>query len=143
MKNEKGITLVELLAVLSILMIASVIIYNIFFGVQKNYNNLSGKNNLQQEANLIFSTIKNYHLHNDIYKLSYDPNNKTYLIGTTTANNQLGNNDLIDLKINGNPLPSYPTEQTIHLSITKSISVTIQLRNQQNTYTFDTIIKRY
>ncbi|MCH6266685.1 type II secretion system protein [Neobacillus citreus] len=94
MNNQKGMTLVEILAVLAILMIISYIIFSVFFGINKNFAKISGKTDLQRETNLIISTIRSYHLKNTAYKLSFNSTDKKAFIGETTANNRLNRDDL-------------------------------------------------
>ncbi|RHW40648.1 type II secretion system protein [Neobacillus notoginsengisoli] len=60
-KNQKGITLIELLATLTILTIISGLVYGVLIGTTKNYQKLSSKADLSREANLILATVKNVH----------------------------------------------------------------------------------
>ncbi|EKN65870.1 hypothetical protein BABA_18287 [Neobacillus bataviensis LMG 21833] len=140
MKSEKGITLIELLATLSILLIISSLLYGVLIGVKKTQENISNKNSLNQEANLIFSTIKRYHQKENKYEISY--NNGSYFISSPTASDQLGN-ILIYLKIGEVELSD--TSKKIEIITSnpgfKSINVTIQLKGQKDK--IDTIIKRY
>ena len=67
--NEKGITLVELLAALALFGVISVLLWNLFFQALNFNDRAVTQNQLQQEANLICkyhsanaykSTITNY-----------------------------------------------------------------------------------
>ncbi|MEH7122296.1 prepilin-type N-terminal cleavage/methylation domain-containing protein [Bacillus sp. JJ1503] len=67
--SEKGLTLIELLATLTISIIILGSIYGVLVSVNKNYKNLSEKNLLRQEANLIVTTIKKTYLANSVFIL--------------------------------------------------------------------------
>ncbi|TQR14841.1 prepilin-type N-terminal cleavage/methylation domain-containing protein [Psychrobacillus soli] len=81
--NEKGITLVELLAALALFGIISVLIWNFFFHALNFNEREVTKNQLQQEANLIVNTIQQLHTKskitsitnaNDTLTVNYDVN---------------------------------------------------------------------
>jgi prepilin-type N-terminal cleavage/methylation domain-containing protein len=143
MKNDKGLTLIELLAAMTILLIISSLIYGVLIGANKNYQQISGKSNLEQEANIIISTIKNYHQSSDSYKISYNPFTKKAFIGVTTTNTQLGNNNIsIDIKLGDPDYTDFSGEKGINTS--KPINLYLKLTNKQGqSYEIDTIIKRY
>lgn len=150
MKKENGLTLIEVLATLTILFIISSVIYSVFFSVNKNYIKISQTNNIDQQANLIFSTIKSYHTKNVIYELQYVDNTANgvddglYFIGAPTASNQLGNEQIeyIYVYINNSRVFDKTTKSiSINTSQTKSIRLTLKFKDQANVY--DTIIKRY
>jgi Tfp pilus assembly protein PilE len=154
MKNEKGITLIELLVTLSILMLISSLIYGVLIGVNKNYQQISEKSNLRQEANIILSTLTNYHQKKDLhfidattkietYKIKYDPINKTAFVGKTTADISLVNGSLkIELKVGQPSYQEIPNEQTINPY--KPLYVNLKLTNSAGKYyEINTIIKQY
>ncbi|WP_026572291.1 type II secretion system protein [Bacillus sp. UNC438CL73TsuS30] len=148
MKDEKGVTLVEVLATLVILGIISLLIFVVFLGVNKNYQKISKKTDLEQQANLIVSTIKSYHLHQVSYTIKCDSSSGYYLIGTPSANNQLVKKNLVNkFLINNIPISSELTDSNsilIDLSTTKNVSVYIELKNEQgDTFKIDTRIKKY
>ncbi|MDP4084545.1 MAG: prepilin-type N-terminal cleavage/methylation domain-containing protein [Bacillota bacterium] len=141
--HQKGLTLIELLTTLTILFIVSTLIYGVLININKNYSKIEDQNNLEQQANYIISTIKNYHLKNDVYKLSYDPTTNTAFIGTTLANNKLESDDLaIILKIGYPNYDAFSGEVTINGK--KPISIYVKLTNRQGqSFETDTIISRY
>lgn len=146
MKNENGITLIELLAAISILVIISSLIYGVLIGVNKNYNQLSSKSNLNQEANIILATLKNYHIKDQYhavdgtYKISYNAIEKKAYIGTTTANIPLQKDNLkIELKIDNT---GFTDEKSIPSSKPLTIYIKLIEPNGQF-YEIETIIKRY
>lgn len=68
-QNEKGITLIELLATLVLFGIFSTIIWAFFFQSTQANNSELTKNELQQEANLIISTLQEVHKKSSSYKV--------------------------------------------------------------------------
>jgi len=150
MKNQKGITLIELLAAVSILLIISSIIYGVLISSNKNYKNISETVNLNQEANLILATIRNYHqkeVHHtydvngkEIYKLMYDSTAKKAYIGASSPTTPLQKEGLnIIIKIDGSELsgdkPIYPADP---------LYLYIKLYTQQGqSYEIETVIKQY
>lgn len=66
-QNEKGITLIELLAALVLFGIFSTIIWAFFFQSTQANNIELTKNKLQQEANLIISTLQEVHKKSNLY----------------------------------------------------------------------------
>ncbi|WP_423799228.1 PilW family protein [Neobacillus sp. SAB-20_R2A] len=145
MNNQKGMTLVEILAVLTILMIISYIIFSVFFGMNKNYAQISGKTDLQKETNLIISTIRSYHLKNTGYKLSFDSTAKKAFIGDASASNQLNRNDLDLLTFTITFKGTTYTNGDVTIDQTnKPIEITITLKDKEGqTYETTTMIKRY
>ena len=55
MKNQKGVTLIELLATITILSIIGVIIWNVFIQGTKYSNTAVTKNRLIQESNIVIA----------------------------------------------------------------------------------------
>lgn len=65
MKNEKGITLVELLAALAIMGIIVVVIASVLTTGTTSANKTATKQQLQQEANLIVEVLRKEYLKSD------------------------------------------------------------------------------
>lgn len=153
MKKQNGITLVEVLATLTIVMIISSVIYSVFFGVGKNYNRISHKTNLQQEANLMISTIRNYQLGTDPYTIKYDSTSKQLSLKKGTTSIELGKSDLkiepvtvIYNNVTNTSTSSSKNNFDISISDTsKSLKLTFTITDSKDnqTYNVDTIIKRY
>lgn len=157
MKSQKGVTLVELLVAISILLILSSVVYSVLIGANKSYNQISEKTSLQQEANIIISTIKNYQLKQDInysYILNYEPTLRKTSIGEvpppgeTMVLTPLGRNDLyVTLKVDNDIYydsnnPNFPSKQQIFVS--RPLYIYLKIENKQNqSYEISTIIKRY
>lgn len=74
MKDEKGITLVELLAALAILGIIVVVIASVISTGTKASNKTATKQQLQQEANLIVEVLRSEYLesNNHVFDLSIE-----------------------------------------------------------------------
>lgn len=70
LKNQKGLTLVELLATLTILSIVGVIIWSIFIQGTNYSNQAMTKNQMQQEANMIGTDLKRTHRTTNSYELT-------------------------------------------------------------------------
>jgi prepilin-type N-terminal cleavage/methylation domain-containing protein len=148
MKSEKGFTLIELLTTITILLLISSLVYSTLIGSKKNYNQITEKSNLEQEANVIIATIKNYHQTKDSYVLTYYPSTKKAAIGTTIspATIPLGRSDLdVTLKIG---ISDYTTNIDFTGNITvytsKPINVYLKIANKEGqSYETNTIIKRY
>lgn len=64
MRNERGVTLIELVAVLAIVGIILVLISSVFIGGLKASNRSTTNQQLQQEANYITEAIRNEYLKN-------------------------------------------------------------------------------
>ncbi|WP_284036116.1 prepilin-type N-terminal cleavage/methylation domain-containing protein [Neobacillus sp. 114] len=154
MKDEKGITLIELLVALSILVIISSLLYGALVDVNKNYRQISERNSLRQDANRILATLTNYHqkktLHyvdpatnKETYKIKYDPSSQTAYIGQSSANIPLADSgQKIELKVGQPNYQEIPNEQTIDPY--KPLYVNFKLiDNTGISYEINTIIKQY
>ena len=67
--NQRGITLIELLATLAILSIVSILIWSIFFQGTNYSNKAMTKNQMQQEANIIITNLTKIHQTSDSYDI--------------------------------------------------------------------------
>ncbi len=76
-QNEKGVTLIELLAALTIFGIFSTIVWAFFFQSFQANNVEMTKNSLQQEANLIINTLQEVHRNSESYLIVIDDDFKT------------------------------------------------------------------
>ncbi|WP_394187596.1 type II secretion system protein J [Paenisporosarcina quisquiliarum] len=76
-QNEKGVTLIELLAAITIFGIFSTIIWAFFFQSFHANNVELTKNSLQQEANLIINTFQEVHRNSESYLIVIDADFKT------------------------------------------------------------------
>ncbi|WP_316571847.1 prepilin-type N-terminal cleavage/methylation domain-containing protein [Neobacillus sp. YIM B06451] len=151
MRNEKGITLIELLAGISILLVISSVIFGVLLNSNKNYKNISDKTNLNQEANIILATLKSYHtkqeLHSidsnetETYIIKNDPSSRKAYIGKspTSLTPLQSEGILIDLKLAD---LEFTGEKTI--SPKDPLFVYFKISNKQGQYLeINTIIKQY
>lgn len=143
MIDERGFTLYELLAAVSIFMVASALIYGVFFGFHKNYNQISAKNNMDQAANLIIATIKQHHLKYDEYIIDFNDTDQSAHIGVKTGDQLLGD-ARFKMKIEaGYPEPlSFTGKKTINSRSPLSIHLMLMDKTGQ-TYEMETIVKRF
>lgn len=142
MNNQKGLSLVELLAAITVLFIISGIIYGVFFSFNNNYDRISDKNSMDQTANLILATIKEYHQKNDSYWINYDDSVKRAFIGKNSADTLLGDTGYdLELKA-GYPAPS--SINNIEIDAHQPLTVQLKLTDKKGqTYEGETTVKRY
>jgi prepilin-type N-terminal cleavage/methylation domain-containing protein len=70
MKNERGLTLIEVLAAVTVLSIIGVIVWNAFFQGYEYSQTAVSKNTMNQEANLIITNLTRIHQTSESYTLS-------------------------------------------------------------------------
>lgn len=95
-KNQRGITLVEVLATIILISIISFLTWNIFFQ-GKNYTEKSiSKSQMQQEANIILSRLSKIHQSSDTYEVNIQKCSFTikYTVNGTTKNESFNNSRL-------------------------------------------------
>lgn len=80
MKNQNGLTLIELLATIAIFATVSTLIFGVLLNSQNNYETLSTKNSLSQEANLAITLLKSYHREGQEFSIEYDDTTKKAFI---------------------------------------------------------------
>lgn len=68
-QNQNGLSLIELLATIAIVSIIGGIIWSVFFQGVKYSNNAVTINQMQQEANIITTRLKEIHLTSDKYSI--------------------------------------------------------------------------
>lgn len=69
-RTQRGITLVELLAVLAILSLIGTLIWSVFFQGFNFSKKAETKNRIQQEANILVTNLIKIHQSSDEYKVS-------------------------------------------------------------------------
>lgn len=95
-KNQRGITLVEVLAAIILISIISFLAWNIFFQ-GKNYTEKSlSKSQMQQEANIILSRLSKIHQSSDNYEVNIQTCsfNIKYTVNGNTKNESFNNSRL-------------------------------------------------
>ncbi|WP_409270817.1 PilW family protein [Neobacillus sp. SCS-31] len=151
MRDEKGLTLIELLAGISILLVISSVIFGVLLNSNKNYKNISNSITLNQEANIILATLKSYHTKQELqsinsnntetYIIKHDPvSQKAYIGKSSTSLTPLQSEGIrIDLKIDDS---EFTGEKAIYPK--DPLFVYFKLTNEQGQYfEINTIIKQY
>lgn len=72
-RNERGITLVEVVATIVILSFIGVLISTVLLNSMKFSDTLISKNTMQQQANYILSTLTKIHQQEEEYEITQDP----------------------------------------------------------------------
>ena len=115
-ENQKGITLVELLAALLLASVVIVIIMTSFsIGIKHNASE-SKKVLLQQEANLILATITNKHRAGDCYNLTVK-NKKLFLLTCGGDEDGSVTNNLFEYQINTHGFSGNPKKEDLTLEL--------------------------
>ena len=81
-KNQSGITLIEVLATITILSIVSVIIYNVFSNGLHYSSQAKDTVLIQQEANYLLTVLKEQHENEDSYTVTVDKDQQKVTIKT-------------------------------------------------------------
>lgn len=144
-KNQSGLTLIELLATITITSILSILIYNIF--ITGLLASLTAENtaSLQQEANYLVTFIDDYHKRNESYTITIDENHKkitfTNIVTfeTEVINNSRFLYDIYDTKNNVNALHTIQID-----SANKNFHIQLIVKSEKSpkTYEINTIISR-
>jgi type II secretory pathway pseudopilin PulG len=94
-RTQRGITLVELLVTLGILSFIGIIIWSVFFQGAAYSQKSSTKNAMQQEANIIITSLIKIHQTSDQYQIN---SSGCKLTVTFTKNNSIQTQDLSNSK---------------------------------------------
>lgn len=86
MRNERGLTLVELLAVLALVAIIMTLIISVFINGAKASERSTTNQRLQQEANYIVESIRNEYLRleDTVFELYVDKDNQSLIMDGRT-----------------------------------------------------------
>jgi prepilin-type N-terminal cleavage/methylation domain-containing protein len=137
-RNQKGVTLIELLAALTILSLIGGIIWGVFFQGNKFSQTSVSKNNIQQEANIIIMNLKKIHQTSKEYTISSNgcavTVNATKLDSTTQYFEFKNTKLCISLDRTGYIQPG---SQDLTLNVT-----IYELMNPKNTVIVETILYR-
>jgi prepilin-type N-terminal cleavage/methylation domain-containing protein len=87
MRDERGLTLVEVLATLTILSIISIIIWSIFFQGLNFSKKATSKNAMIQESNIIISNLTSIHRGEYKYEITSTGTNNCEITVTTDISN--------------------------------------------------------
>lgn len=111
LKNERGITLMELLAALIIFMIFGGIIWGFFFQSLKINETEVTKQQLKQEANLIIASIQEAHIKGQSYSIYINDTDTTL-----TVKDMVFDHPKIRYEIMNN-IPSPITNRTLEIKL--------------------------
>lgn len=74
LKDNKGITLVEILATITLLSVIGILVWSVFIQGIKNTNEGAMKTRLTQEMNYVQATLRKIHQTADNYKITFPTN---------------------------------------------------------------------
>lgn len=132
--NEKGITLVEVLAVLVLSSIVAVLLFNIFTQGQKSYVQSTENINLEQQTQIIIENIRNKHLHTDGYKLLVQEN------ALKLDNKIISEGFTYEVKINNNPTE---LNRLIEIDTSDPTILDITLLKNKKSYNARTVLEKW
>lgn len=126
LKNERGVTLMELLAAIIIFMIFAGIIWGFFFQSLKFNDSEVTKQQLQQEANLIIASIQEAHIKRQEYAIqTYDSNTILKVKGFTFDNPKIRYEIMNNIP---NPITSKTLDIHIKLSSSDNPALTYEIK---------------
>jgi len=147
-QNSKGLTLIELLAAVSLSAIILLLAYQFLFQGFQFSKTVTDKTLLQQEANYIMANLTKIHQSSDSYTITFDQNpNATYI--TIEGNNTVTfKNDRFFYKLKtstrNNTKIYTKNKETFHPKLT-DVSIELTIYNKKNpklSYSAKTILSR-
>ncbi|MDQ6599833.1 prepilin-type N-terminal cleavage/methylation domain-containing protein [Bacillus salipaludis] len=143
-RDERGLTLIEVLASITILSILGVIIWNVFLQGYKLSQRAVSKNSMIQETNLVITNLTRIHQKSTQYTLSNTGANCEITINYTkmdgTTQTEIYNNPQICFNFditNSVTMPVNPKQNDVSLKITSS-----DKKNPSNNITINTMLYR-
>jgi prepilin-type N-terminal cleavage/methylation domain-containing protein len=139
MRKESGLTLVEVLASITILSIVGVIIWQIFIqGIEFSQKSVTN-NRLQQEVNIVISTLSRIHRTSNLYTLN-SSNCRIEVLDSNGNQKALFENDQLCYQAfsNGSELVSASTNPNEH-DLNLEIRV-YEKKNPSNKVILDTLL---
>lgn len=88
-KNQFGLTLIEVLATVTILSIVTVLIYGVFSTGLHQYSQAKEDVLIQQEANYLLTILKERHENDDSYTITVDESHQKVTINTNKSSDTL------------------------------------------------------
>lgn len=86
LKNNRGLTLLEVLAVIAIGSIVSILVWSAFNSSVKTYHKTAEHIDLRQEANILIETLSNLHKRKETINIRYDSETKKLYINEDLFN---------------------------------------------------------
>lgn len=119
LKNQRGITLIELLLSISILSFVGVLIWSVFFQGTEYSNTAIAKNQMQQEANIIMTKITRIHQTSNSYEIqSPDECSLTIKDNDTGTTETIDNNEFCIRITKDRQNPINPNNTDVGLELT-------------------------
>lgn len=151
-KNQSGITLIEVLATITILSIVSIIIYNVFFNGLQYSSQAKDTVSIQQEANYLLTILKEQHENaENNYTVTVENEQKTIIINKNLPTEIDATNPqyLYQICDMDDTTKSCDEQNATDLTITKTtknnfyVKITLINKNNPNlTYEIKTILSR-
>lgn len=116
--NERGLTLVEVLATVIILSIISILAWSIFFQGTEYSKKAVSKNQMQQEANVIIASLNSIHKRS----IEYSATSKDCILSVqyttkSTTKTEVFENSQMCIEANDFTISPKTTDADIHLTI--------------------------
>lgn len=148
LNNEKGLTLIEMLATITILFVLGGMVYAMLFQMFANFSSTENRSTARQEANLIIAQLTNIHQTSDEYTIEYESDN--YFITKANGNSmRLGHkNYQYDLSVNGigleaiKDIPIYLQREHEDAVSNLQIPIILTLSNEHDSFTVTTTLSR-
>lgn len=136
MKNERGITLIEILAVILLISTISIFLFSVLTSGVTNVKRTSTKQKLQQEGHYITEVIRNEYLKSGTSNINLviDNNNKLLMNG-----NKISSGYTYELK---NPNNGYSAENKISISKTDNFHLLLSINEEDHFYEIDTTLTK-
>ncbi|MEH7276293.1 type II secretion system protein [Neobacillus vireti] len=151
--NENGITLIEVLATLAIVSFISILLYGVLINGFDYSKKSQEKVSLQQEMNIVVTTITKFHESYGEYDINLDPNpgsSKIHLLGKKTDGTidksiELSNPNYEYSLYDYKSTPETPLSLTTSVSTAQPLYIKIIIKDKKHpsqTYEVKTIIAR-
>lgn len=140
-RNERGLTLVELLATLTIIAFIGIIIWNVFLQGSKYAQNAGSKNSMIQEANFVIANLLKIHQTSDSYTINQNSScsvTVTYTKGSVQQT-QVFDDQKLCISISLNNLPGTINPNLIDVPLTLTVS---DKQNSNNTISVNSTLYR-
>ncbi|WP_341302033.1 prepilin-type N-terminal cleavage/methylation domain-containing protein [Lysinibacillus sp. FSL H8-0500] len=136
-KNQRGLTLVEVLASIIILSLVTILAWNIFFQGTKYSQKTISKNQMQQEANVIIANLNSIHKRSREYSVSSSDCRLSvvYTDQNRTEKEEIFENSQMCIQANALTVIPKTSNAEVHLIIEEK-------NNPNNTIEINTLLSR-
>ena len=140
MRNERGITLVELLAVLAIVGIIMILITSVFINGKKATDRGATNQMLQTEANYILETIRKEYLILEGYDIKLDTSNNKLKMDEMVISEGYSYEFIEEIE-NGTEVETIILNE-ININRNESQSIKLTIKKDDLSYTIDTTLSK-